>query len=37
MGRSKTKHPRDPRAPRGLLFLNTLLKTALSDNPLTQT
>jgi hypothetical protein len=28
-GKSKTKHPRVPRVPRGLLFLNTQLKNAL--------
>jgi hypothetical protein len=28
-GKSKTKHPSDPRVPRGLLFLNTQVKNAL--------
>jgi len=28
--KSKTKHPRNPRVPRGLLFLNTQVKNALS-------
>src|SRR4029453_14083521 len=28
-GKSKTKHPRAPRAPRGLLFLNTQAKNVL--------
>jgi hypothetical protein len=31
-GRSKTKHPRVLRDPRGLLFLNTQLKTALRSS-----
>jgi hypothetical protein len=30
-GESKTKHPRAPRVPRGLLFLNTKVKNALRD------
>src|SRR5262245_6789868 len=28
--KSKTKHPRDPRVPRGLLFQNTQVKNALT-------
>ena len=28
-GKGKTKHPRDPRVPRGLLFLNTQVKNAI--------
>jgi hypothetical protein len=32
-GKSKTKHPRVPRAPRGLLFLNTQVKNALNESP----
>ena len=28
-GKSKTKHPRVPRVPRGLIFLNTQVKNAL--------
>ena len=30
-GKCKTKHPRVPRAPRGLLFLNTQVKNALGN------
>src|SRR5262252_3882758 len=30
-GKSKTKHPRVPRAPRGLLFLYTQVKNALIE------
>jgi hypothetical protein len=31
-GKSKSKHPRDPRVPRGLLLLNIQVKNALDDS-----